>query len=90
MNQLEQMKKERDPKEMLLMTGCPNCGQDNNIEYVKNVIDEIRVNAYLAGQQAERESTNNIITKERDTWARESIGDKALQSLEIALINSKE
>lgn len=58
MNQLEQMKKERDPKEMLLMTGCPNCGQDNNIEYVKNVIDEIRVNAYLAGQQAERIKNN--------------------------------
>lgn len=60
MNQLEQLKQKRDPKEMLLMTGCPNCGQDNNIEYVKNVIDEIRVNAFMAGQEAEIERCSNI------------------------------
>ena len=33
----------------------------------------------------DRERVRGIIQKERDTWAKESIGDKALQSLEKAL-----
>ena len=33
----------------------------------------------------ERARVRGIIQKERDTWAKESIGDKALQSLEKAL-----
>jgi hypothetical protein len=38
--------------------------------------------------QAEQEMlkrVNEILQKERDTWAKESIGDKALQSMEVAL-----
>jgi hypothetical protein len=42
------------------------------------------------GRQEERERTLEIIRKERDTWARESIGDKALQSLLTALTPTKD
>jgi hypothetical protein len=39
----------------------------------------------LSSLKGQLENIEGIIKKERDTWARESIGDKALQSLESAL-----
>jgi hypothetical protein len=41
--------------------------------------------AFKAGQQDMLERVREIIEKERHTWAKESIGDKALQSLEMAV-----
>lgn len=90
MNQLEQQKQEAINRVQNIVTMSVTCKDDVHAESLRNMAEYVFEIAYQAGQHAERESTNNIITKERDTWARESIGDKALQSLEIALINSKE
>ena len=35
-----------------------------------------------------KERVQEIVKKERGTWAKESIGDKALQSLEVALLDN--
>ena len=35
-----------------------------------------------------KEMVQEIVKKERGTWAKESIGDKALQSLEVALLDN--
>lgn len=37
----QEIRKRRYSQEMLLMTGCPNCGQEINREFVEMVIDEI-------------------------------------------------
>jgi hypothetical protein len=42
----------------------------------------------LSSLKGQLEVVGEIIEKERDTWAKESIGDKALQSLESALSTS--
>jgi len=51
-----------------------------------NIVQALRSQAYEQGRADERARVVEVIKKERDTWARESIGDKALQSLENALL----
>jgi hypothetical protein len=48
-------------------------------------IREEREKAFKAGQQDMLERVMGVIKYERSTWAKESIGDKALQSLEMAV-----
>lgn len=38
---MEEIKKREYPQEMLLMGGCPNCGEEVNREFVEKTIDEI-------------------------------------------------
>ena len=48
-----------------------------------------RSQAFEEGRAEERKRVMEILQKERDTWAQESIGDKALQSLLTALTPTK-
>lgn len=38
---MEEIKNREYPQEMLLMGGCPNCGEEVNRDFVEKTIDEI-------------------------------------------------
>jgi hypothetical protein len=52
---------------------------------ISDYIHQREDKAYQLGQQDMLERVRGVIKYERSTWAKESIGDKALQSLEMAV-----
>lgn len=54
--------KRRYSEEMLLMGGCPNCGQDTNCSFVEGVIDRIT-------DRAIQEERQRIVKKRDDIWS---------------------
>lgn len=76
---------------------CGNVYNENKKEitkevgdYILYVVEQERQKSNTLGMMKGVEMVEGVVARERDTWAKESIGDKALQSLEMALVKLKQ